>query len=244
MREQDDLTPDSPDSRDLEEAAHSWGIETSYWDVWGREHRASPVVETAILRSLGVDGSSRASLLRAREERDQRRWLSPLPPNVFLAQGQPSPEIPVSLPIDRAGAQAVLTLHLEDGSLRVLPIPFSEIPVAEEGAAGGRRFVRKQISLEADLPLGYHRLSLEIAGEAAPPARLIVYPSRTYQPEWLKAGRAGRCRDQPLRTPFPTQLGLRRYHRFKGAHRLGCRAGWRELHQSQSAARHPQPPPL
>ncbi|HTR38434.1 MAG TPA: 4-alpha-glucanotransferase [Bryobacteraceae bacterium] len=190
MREQDDRIPDSPDSRDLEEAAHAWGIETSYWDVWGREHRASPVVQTAILRSLGVDASSRASLLRAREEHDQRRWLLPLPPNVFLAQGQPSLEIPVSLPVDRAGAMSVLTVHLEEGSSRVLPIAFSEIPVAEQGAAGGCRFVRKQISLAADLPPGYHRLSLEIAGEAVPPARLIVYPSRTYQPEWLKAGRA------------------------------------------------------
>ena len=189
MREQDGCTPDSPDPRDLEQAAHAWGIETSYWDVWGREHRASPAVQTAILGSLGVDASSSAALLRAREEREQRRWLLPLPPNVFLAVGQ-SAEIAVSLPVDRAGAQSVLAIQLEDGGSRTFPVALAEIAVLEEGAAAGRRFVRKQIPLPADLPPGYHQLSLEIAGEAFPPARLIVHPSRTYQPEWLEAGRA------------------------------------------------------
>ena len=43
------------DQPELTAAAQAWGIETEYWDVWGKPHQASPKVEKAILASLGVD---------------------------------------------------------------------------------------------------------------------------------------------------------------------------------------------
>jgi len=46
----------NPEQPELSAVAQAWGIETEYWDVWGKQHRASPLVEKAILESLGVDG--------------------------------------------------------------------------------------------------------------------------------------------------------------------------------------------
>jgi 4-alpha-glucanotransferase len=168
---------DPPDPGQIEQAARAWGIETDYWDIWGHQHRASTELETAILRSLGVDVDSKASLGEALEHRRQRQWRSPLAPTIFLTAGLPH-EIPISLPADRSDSTAIVRLRLEQGNQL-------EMEVALETAMGGKR-----VLLRDDLPLGYHELTLTIAGESFGPARLIVCPSRAFEPPWLQKGRA------------------------------------------------------
>jgi 4-alpha-glucanotransferase len=162
-----------PDANLIEQAARAWGVETHYWDIWGQQHHASTALESAILRSLGVDLSSQASLAAAIERRHQRQQRSPLAPTIFLTSGLPL-EIPVSLAPDAADSTATLRIQLEDGGQ-------IETQVALEQAAQGRR-----ILLGSDLPLGYHKLTLEVEGRSFGPSRLIVCPRRTYMPEWLE----------------------------------------------------------
>jgi 4-alpha-glucanotransferase len=168
----------APDPLEIENAARAWGVETEYWDIWGQQHHASMDLETAILRSLGVDTSSSASLRDAMERREQRSRLTPLAPAIFLTVGRTPHEISVSLAAERADSQAVLHLGLEDGGTIDLEV------------APGAQHLR----LPDDLPLGYHELSLQIAGESWPPSRLIVCPERVFEPAWLgsesNAGRA------------------------------------------------------
>jgi 4-alpha-glucanotransferase len=168
---------DHPDQPQIEEAARAWGIETDYWDIWGRQHHATPELETAILQSLGVDVRSKASLHQAIERRNQRHCRSPLAPAIFLTQGSRH-EIAVSLRAVQQDSPATLRIQLEDGGR-------TEIEVALGGILAGQR-----LRLPDDLPLGYHELTLDIGGETSRPSRLIVCPSRAYEPEWLQSGRA------------------------------------------------------
>jgi len=183
-------TSDPPDQGQLEQAASAWGIETKYWDIWNREHRALPSALVSILQSLGVDASTKTSLAETTEKRRRKAWLSPLGPTVRIVSDHGDEEVPVSLPGEHADATAVLTIEFEDGSSKRLPIEFREIPVSEEASVDGQRFVRKRVRLPGDLPLGYHDLSLQLGEEPAARARLIVCPGRAYQPSWLEAGRA------------------------------------------------------
>ena len=180
MEQQDGTVPDAqdlPDQPQIEEAARAWGIETDYWDIWGRQHHASPDLETAILQSLGVDARSKASLHQAIERRHQRQWRSPLAPAIFLTQGGPH-EVTVSLRAVHHDAPATLRIRLEDGGQTEMQVALGEILAGQH------------LRLPDDLPLGYHHLTLEIAGETSRPSRLIVCPSRTYEPAWLQSGRA------------------------------------------------------
>jgi 4-alpha-glucanotransferase len=163
-----------PDAMEIEQAARAWGIETDYWDIWGQQHHASQELETAILRSLGVDTSSRELLAEALERRQQRQLRSPLAPTIFLTAGLPN-EVPVSLPDAHVGASATIRIRLEDGGTVEVKIEPGEL---------------KRIRLPDDLPLGYHEITIEISGESARPSRLIVCPSRAYEPEWLSTRRA------------------------------------------------------
>jgi len=165
-----------PAAEQIERAARAWGIETDYWDIWGRQHHASLELESAILRSLGVDLRSGAAIEEAIEQRGQRQWRAPLAPTIFLTAGLPQ-EIPVSLPADHAGATAALRIHLEDGH----PV---ETNVALEVAVQGLR-----VLVPGELPLGYHQLTLTVGDRTFGPARLIVCPRRAYEPSWLASGR-------------------------------------------------------
>ncbi|HEX5227551.1 MAG TPA: 4-alpha-glucanotransferase, partial [Bryobacteraceae bacterium] len=165
-----------PTAAQIERAARAWGIETDYWDIWGKQHRASPELESAILESLGVDLKSGAALEEAIERRGQRQWRSPLAPTIFLTAGLPQ-EILVSLPAND-NPRAFVRIQLEDGNRFEAEVPL------EVAATGGR------VLLPADLPLGYHQLTLTIDDHTFGPARLIVCPARAYEPDWLHNGRA------------------------------------------------------
>ena len=174
----------------LSAAARTWGIETVYWDVWFREHRAPVRVQKAILESLGVAAGSSESLEQALEERRWQEWRHPLPPTVLLTSGQLPHELVVSMPADRAQEQALIEIRGEGGvGPRRIPFALSEVPVAEQATLRGQQFVRKRLLLPSDLPLGYHEVAVQIGQDLSPAARLIVCPARAYQPPWLETGK-------------------------------------------------------
>jgi 4-alpha-glucanotransferase len=180
---------DPPDPTQIEQAARAWGIETDYWDIWGKQHRASPVLEAAILQSLGVDMRSKGTLQEAIERRNQRQWRSPLAPTIFLTAGLPH-EVPFSLPAGQANSRATLRIQREDGGAFELEIALGEIQAAESVELDGQQLVGKRVRLPDDLPLGYHQITLQIASETSRPSRLIVCPSRAFEPSWLQTRRA------------------------------------------------------
>ncbi|MGD0298742.1 MAG: 4-alpha-glucanotransferase [Bryobacteraceae bacterium] len=188
-------TPDTaqtgaPPAQELADAANAWGIETSYWDMWGHQHHATPELVTRILGSLGVDARSRESLAQALEARAWREWHPPIAPTVVLTQAGKQYEIPISLTEVQSASEALLDIRLENGGGESIRAALGELPILEETVLRGERLVRKRIRLNIELPLGYHELSLQIAGEAWARVHLIVSPERAYQPQWLEQGRA------------------------------------------------------
>jgi 4-alpha-glucanotransferase len=121
--------------------------------------------------------------------REERRWLTPLSPAIFLIQGR-SLEIPVSLPADRADSTATLHLHLEDAGTEDIEIELGKFPIIEGAVLGEQRWIRKGVPLPHELPPGYHEIAITIAGERSAFSRLIVCPPQTFQPEWLDDGKA------------------------------------------------------
>ena len=176
----------------LDEAAKLWGIEQEYWDIWGKKHRASAAVQRAILLSLGVDAGTSKSIEQAQEEKLQQAWLRPMPSTLVISSNSNAREISVSVPAAQAGASATLLFRWEDREATELEVQFASLPASGEAVLHGQRFVRKQVPLPGQLPLGYHELTIRIGGVISAPTRLIVCPDHVYQPEWLASGgRAG-----------------------------------------------------
>jgi 4-alpha-glucanotransferase len=178
-----------PDAAAIEQAARAWGIETDYWDIWGKQHRASLELETSILRSLGVDVTSQTSLSQAIERRQQRQWRSPLAPTIFLTAGSPH-EVAVSLQANQLDSRATIRIQLEERRSIELELELADVPVGESVELDGQPMVSKRLRLPDDLPLGYHEMTLEMADKSWGPSRLIVCPSRAFEPAWLGTRRA------------------------------------------------------
>ncbi len=175
---------------ELTAAAQAWGIDTEYWDVWGKQHHAAPQVKHAILESLGVDGVDGNSLNQALQDRAADEWRRPLEPTIVVSSEEKPHEITLSLPVEHANDDAVIELRLENGESQRILITLSGIPAGKEATLHGQRYVRKEFRLPDDIPLGYHQLVLRIAGVESAPTHFIVCPSRAYQPPWLESGRA------------------------------------------------------
>lgn len=180
----------APSAHELAEAANAWGIQTSYWDMWGQQHHASAELITSILESLGVNARSRESLAQIVEARAWQAWRAPLGPTLVITQGETTPEIVLSLTEAQAAREALLEIQFEREGGDQIRIDLSEVPVIEEIVSRGERFVRKRIRLGSLLPLGYHRLLLHIGETTWPSTNFIVCPDRAYQPQWLEQGRA------------------------------------------------------
>jgi 4-alpha-glucanotransferase len=156
----------------LSRAAELWGIEESYWDIFGTRHFATKQVTQAILQSLGVDTSSTGAIDAAIQVRQEQQNRQPLPSTVVITTGA---DLPLSIPADAAEAGAEVHIRLEDGSERVFQT----------------RLAQARLRLPADLPLGYHQIALTIpAHKLDCVSRLIVCPEKAYTPAAGTAFRA------------------------------------------------------
>jgi len=169
----------------LERAAALWGIETGYWDVWGRRHDAPAEVIKSILESLGVPAGDEAALAQAVEGKLLAEWASPLPPTLVAGAGQRTFEI--SLPAARDVEQAEIEIQWETGERIAYSVSLSDLPVAAVFEFSGRRFERRSAPLPAEMPLGYHRLRFS-GGTLAGETNFIVAPARAYLPDRLAGG--------------------------------------------------------
>jgi len=181
---------ESVDERTLEEAAKIWGVETDYWDIWGKQHHATPAVEKAILGSLGVETRNQQTFEQAIEERSWRDWSRPLPPTLVLDSSQTPHFVTVSLPESHANEEASFEVQFEQGKQEQFTVSFHSIAVEQQAMIRGQRFVRRRVLIPVELPLGYHNLKLKRANEHEVVTRLVVCPGRAYLPNSLESGRA------------------------------------------------------
>ncbi len=99
----------------LETLCRDFGIQRSYWDIWGREHEVPEETLLKILASCGLDTSSPEALARSAERRQREREQRPLDPVAVLSVNEAEPRVELRAP---AGSRAALALYLEDGSAR------------------------------------------------------------------------------------------------------------------------------
>jgi hypothetical protein len=156
----------------LARLARMYGIERSYYDIWGRRHVTPAASERALLAAMGVPATSDAeveSSLAAAEAAAGREPLSPL--NVTRTA---KPSAIVTLPETTrrlswsVRTEAGPTLRGEVNAASLLPV--------ESTVTVGTGYRRYSLPLPR-LPLGYHRFEL---ADGAASTCLIVAPRRAF----------------------------------------------------------------
>jgi len=162
----------------LRRLARLHGVQSSYVDQERRRVFASPSALLTALRALGAPVVAARDMPQAIRARQRELWEWRLEPVLVAWEGR-LPAIELRLPAGSARGRAELTLEFEGGGLRAWRVDLDEAPALARRDLDRESYVAVALPGPGDLPLGYHRLTLEAAGRRLE-ARVIAAPARAY----------------------------------------------------------------
>jgi 4-alpha-glucanotransferase len=166
-------------------AAAEAAVETSYWDIFGNQHHSTREALQGILRSLGRNVDSFESIEAERRRRFAQNIESVLPATCVVSENDKS------VPFSVFSGQPVsfrYRIDLEHGGVLTGNVATSQLAEMRITALDDRRWSTYRLSLPAEVPLGYHAISITIGASSSGPYHLIVCPDRCYLPESLADG--------------------------------------------------------
>ena len=166
----------------LVELSRRYGVATEYQDWTGRHTTVASSTLIAVLDALGVPAATEDERTAALAAHDRAYWARSLPPTIVGRSGVTS-----SFWVHVThGDPARLWIRLEDGSIR------TGLRQLENNRApydlGDRLVGEANFELPADLPLGYHRLHLQV-GASDTSTLVIVSPASLELPARLGPSR-------------------------------------------------------
>jgi len=162
----------------LRHLATAHNVQTAYHDLSGRLIEAPTDSIVAVLRAMGVIRDA-WDIPGALEAYQREAWQWHIEP-VIVAWDGLAPPIRVRLPAVDADAVATCAIGFEDGETREWRVALEELPTAEVYETGGVQCAGLDITIEGRLPLGYHRLAMDVLGNRMD-SLIIAAPRRAYQ---------------------------------------------------------------
>src|SRR5471030_475809 len=170
----------------LDRAASLFGIDSAYWDIWGRQHFTSAKAKQAILRAVGMAADTPEELERSLAALTRREWER-LAPAAIVAGESSEVELSLNVPVESLGHRARFSIRLENGETSEIEQNLWDLPQTGSIEMDGRTWVRKQARLPLALPLGYHEISVRV-GESVATTRYIVTPGSAWTEPSAGAG--------------------------------------------------------
>lgn len=158
--------------------AELYGIELSYYDIKGKEQVASDQALYAILPHLGARLSGPADLDQALLDRQRALAQRVLEPVVVAWEGLVS-GLSLQVPAGRGEDRWSGVLTLDSGECLPFGGRIKEGALLGRIEVGGETYERREIRLPRLLPLGYHRLDVEVGG-VGQRALIISAPTRAH----------------------------------------------------------------
>ncbi|MEF3169225.1 MAG: 4-alpha-glucanotransferase [Deltaproteobacteria bacterium] len=170
--------------------AHAYGIESEYWDIWGKRHEVSFETKQVLLEAMGVPAGDDPSVAASLERLERERWERILDP-VMVIRGRPEHlAITIRVPEHLLSTPSTWTLKEEDGAVRNGDFVPSALEIRSWGGSGGAKTAECLLPIPWLPPLGYHRLEVRIGRNAPIQAMtLIMAPERCYVPAGLREGK-------------------------------------------------------
>lgn len=174
-----------PPSSELTRLAELHGVQLSYRDVEDRMVVASTEALLAALRALGSPISDPAQAEELIEMRRRAVWDRLVEPVTASFDGS---VVSVALRVREGsvGPTAALSLVHESGEQHTWQAPLGDLERVGEAHIDGVPRLELRLPVR-DLPFGYHRLSVEVAGRREE-SLLIVAPPRAFSPEGRARG--------------------------------------------------------
>jgi 4-alpha-glucanotransferase len=165
----------------LHELARLYGVQTAYDGVDGRRRPASRESVSAVLKAMGAPIHGAKDAADALRWKRQSHWQTMTDPVAVAWQGQET-AVEARIPESLAGGAARCLLEIEGGPRRTYQVRGRSLRSRPRRVVEGARYVVHRIPLPKDLPPGYHRLTLTLAGREAT-TRVIAAPAKAFHGE-------------------------------------------------------------
>ena len=172
----------------IEGLVESRGIESAFIDAWGNPTTISDDTKIKLLKAMGYQVDDVERLEQQLEDNYAKQWLGNLNP-VQVIKHDESFVFPLRVSIEMAAQSFALQLVFEDGVTHhhiIEPVDYTLINVVE---IEDEELHEYAISLDLDLPLGYHKLTLLRDGIALSTSSIIKVPKRCFIPEDIAKGK-------------------------------------------------------
>ena len=163
-------------------AAAESAVDTEYWDIFGHRHYIGREGLQAILRAVGWDVSSFESLERDRRCRFSQEAEAGMSAAAVVPESAKS--VRFFVPEGTAG-DVYFRIRLESGDELSGSLDIAQFDTQFHLVLDDRQWRALRLDLPAELPLGYHSLTLARDGRNDVTAHLIVCPERAYLPDFL-----------------------------------------------------------
>lgn len=175
----------SPDRRrpltaPLRQLAHSYGVQTAYYDFFKRRQDASGESVLEAVRLLGAPVLRLEDVPDAVRIRARELWERVLEPVAVVGPQHPS-GIEVRVPAAQATKRLRCCLRLEDGTERRWVCDLRNAGTTRAKKVEGTSYVGKRLPLPHGLPQGYHELTIDGTGDVWR-CRVIAAPTRAFPP--------------------------------------------------------------
>jgi 4-alpha-glucanotransferase len=162
---------------DLTELASRYGIQPSFLDVANQRQEASPETLLSVLKLLGAPLERMDDVAEALRIRRRESWHSIVPQVCVAWDGKTA--VPLRVPEAELASTYRCRLDLEQGEPLRQEGRLAELPTRRGRDVEGVHHVIKRLRLAERLPLGYHRMTLDVAGQTLE-TMIISAPQRAY----------------------------------------------------------------
>ncbi|MEP7261648.1 MAG: malto-oligosyltrehalose synthase, partial [Usitatibacter sp.] len=175
----------------LEKLAQRYGVSTGYHDVWGNWRVTPEDSVRAMLAAMGVEAGD-PQTVGARHAADERAaWIQVVPPMTVLRARQLGRGMRIQLTEASLSRPLAWRVTAESGDIREEAFNPARLAHLEEYQRDHLRAAAFYLPLPADLPEGYHRVTL-LEGETVLGSGLVaVVPERCYLPPAMASGPHG-----------------------------------------------------
>jgi 4-alpha-glucanotransferase len=164
----------------LSQLADLYGINTGYLDTNGLPKAASVETIFAVLKALGTPLSGLGEVPAAIREKHQRKWQQPLEP-VIVFRDNNILTLKIHLPETLLKTWISASLVMENGEQRKLHWRCDDSFVIHSAWIEKIKYVTVLLCVPERLPIGYHRLYLELPGQVCE-TLIVSAPLKAYSP--------------------------------------------------------------
>jgi len=170
----------------IERLARARGVGDAYHSYKGELKHFTLTTKAAILRAMHCRIDDAAALEAQIRESEAAHPVGLLGEVAVLRAG--SRVARVNTPAIELNALLRWTVHLETGGTRGGEVRAWDLPERGSHQQDGSWFVLRDLALPADLPLGYHRLEIDLEHAGRESCALIVAPDQCHEPADIAGG--------------------------------------------------------